>query len=563
MEEMIRVAFDRVANQIPSDLFKLAPDRLGANLLEAGFLLVPRSLVWPQLAEGLVQVPWHVVADQFPQQALAIPPGEVAGRIANGLIVLPLDEIVRQMPVELFALTSPEVDVRGIESFPPPFQPHVPPPSASQGEPPLETAPLEAEPFAAAPSEPGPVEPGPVETGPVETVPVEMLPLEAPRIETAPSETEWIETVTDVGAVSEEAASEESVPAAPSAWEDPPSTPPRGSEEAVLTVEPAWRAIADEALAPAVETELLADDPEPEEPAPLAPAAAYEAVAPIRLEPEVPRGPVEPRQSAPGDGERVQVRRIAALLGPVMTALETGSVAHGGRTVLTVLPPDMDEAAAVGTGLRVLSFLTDPRLPSPATQATLRTLTGALVLTPLAPGDPDGPVLLTATPAGASLALLERLSLRAARDWQAEHGAVRPARIGQAVASDSGLTAADVPPHVQTMAESLQAFGAVSPAVLRDTVGALHIYLFLPRGVEPMPLGGLARDLTQALERVPLGPVESVVLRAESDGRLVVRALAAAEGSTVLVAGGGPVDRPGLARIELDRAAAGLCAVRA
>ncbi len=559
IEDTIRIAFARIADQVPANLFRLPADRLGANLVEAGFLLIPRRLVLPQLAEGFVQVPWHVVADQFPKQALTVAPSEVAERIANGLIVLPLDEVVRQMPAELFALTTPEVDVRGIEDFPPPFQPHVPPPSVSHDEADGEVVPSESTaPDAAATSELPPT--------PSEPVLAVADPAEVEPGETAPEEEIAAESVTIELVAEPELVPEPMAPLSSS----PPDAPEEELDEVVLTVEPVWREPSrpDDSSDDSSSAPPLVDDVSPAAPASPAPAPVLAhdgAMAPAdagERASDAEQMPSVILQLPINDGARVHVRRIAALLSPLMTPLETGTVAHRGHTVLTVLPPAMDETAAVETVLPVLPFLTDARLLSPPVQATLRTLAGALVLTPLAPGDPDGPVLLTATPAGASLALLERLSLRAAHGWQAEHGTVRSARPGRPPSPDAGLRSAEVPPHVQAMAASLQAFGAVFPSVLRGTDEGLLVYLFLPRGVDPVPLGAVARDLTRALLPGRFGSLESITLRAESNGRLVVRTLAIAP-ATVLVAGGGPVNRPGLAWIELDRAVAQLGAVGA
>ncbi|HSE92294.1 MAG TPA: hypothetical protein VLF19_03240 [Methylomirabilota bacterium] len=575
MEEMVRIAFARVADQLPPELFKLAPDRLGANLLEAGFLLVPRRLVVPQLAEGFVRVPWEIVADQFPRQALAVPERDVKTRIANGAIVLPLDEVIRQVPPDFFTLTSPELDVRGLENFPPPFQPHVPPPSASRAEAPgLEASELEAaELEASEPEAPEREAPG----------------LEAPPDDSAGNLLEEDPAPGDPPGIAAFSSDERQAPPVPlgaseplaPAWSEPPlAGDPEAFDDPLREAEIAEleRAMA----APDAESAAPFDDELPsalesvESGAPLPPAASVELAAssepdePFSLAPPVeglsPAGPTAlPHPDVPAivtATARLRIRGIAALLAPLITPLETAAVAHGGRTVLTVLPPAMDETAAIDIALRVVPYLIDPRLPSPAAQATVRTRTSAFVVTPLTPGDAGGDVLLTGTPAGASLALLERLSLQAARDWHAVHGVPRPPRPRRDVPGDEALRPTSVPPHVRSLAESLRAFGAVSPAVLRDVEGSLLVYLFLPQGLEPRALGALAWDLTRALAGVPLGPVESVVLRAGTEGRLVVRVLHEAAGhATVLVAGGGPVDRPGLARIELDRAAARLGAL--
>ena len=87
-----------------------------------GALLIPLSRVLPQLGEGLIQVGWDVVAPQFPREQMAVSDAEMIERLPNG-IQLPLDEVIRQISPDLFMTGGPAVDVRGLESFPAPFQP--------------------------------------------------------------------------------------------------------------------------------------------------------------------------------------------------------------------------------------------------------------------------------------------------------------------------------------------------------------------------------------------------------------------------------------------------------
>jgi hypothetical protein len=88
------------------------------------------------------------------------------------------------------------------------------------------------------------------------------------------------------------------------------------------------------------------------------------------------------------------------------------------------------------------------------------------------------------------------------------------------------------------------------------------LYLLLRPGVDGRALGGFARDVYQVMEVEDdpggVGPVHSIVLRL-GDQRVVIRPVAEAPGrSTLLVAGGGGEDRPGLAQLQLDRLAARL-----
>ena len=132
-EAMVRVPFNRIAEQLPVDMFVRGREGLNATLRPGVSLLVPRRLLLPHLGEGLALVKWGVVADQFPHDELALTHDQIASRLPNGSLMLPLDEVVPQIPAELLALSTPAVDVYGIEEFPPPFQPHVPPSSENGG----------------------------------------------------------------------------------------------------------------------------------------------------------------------------------------------------------------------------------------------------------------------------------------------------------------------------------------------------------------------------------------------------------------------------------------------
>jgi hypothetical protein len=119
----IAISFARVAETLPADFFALPHHVLGAQLSEPGKLVVPVDVVVPQLAEGLVSVSWNDVAAQFPREALGPNAAAMMERLSEGRLMLPLDEIVRALPPELFALSTPTVDLADIESFPLPFQP--------------------------------------------------------------------------------------------------------------------------------------------------------------------------------------------------------------------------------------------------------------------------------------------------------------------------------------------------------------------------------------------------------------------------------------------------------
>jgi len=472
---MIRISFGRIADQLPVEMFARGREGLHATLRHGVSLLVPRRLLLPYLGEALAPVKWEVVADQFPRAELALSHEEIAGRLPHRSLLLPLDEVVPQIPAELLALSTPAANVYGLEEFPPPFQPHVPPPSET---PAVDTR-APAEPAAVALAEP------------------ESPPVSEPREEPEP-------------------------PAEPEA-----SAEPEGLAE----------------REPLAEPELFVE--------PLAPA---EPTLPGEEEPSQPERGAE---ALADRGRTAEARRIIALLAPLMNGLEIGERDGAGTTLVTVVAPTLSEDSVVRTAARVVPFLADARLSEPVAQATLTGAEATIVLTPF--GSPDsGAVLVTAVGSRASLAWLERLSRSAAGE---PPGTVRneehaPSGPGEGTA----LRATVVPSSVQDLAGSLTAFGPVAPTMMRDAGGSFRVCLFLPGSLEPLPLAQFARDLFGALEGAEIGRVGSVILRLGTH-RLISRIVESASGHATILVGGGPIARPGLARIELDRAATRLGAL--
>ncbi len=471
-EPMIRISFGRIADQLPVEMFARGREGLHATLRPGVSLLVPRRLLLPYLGEALAPVKWEVVADQFPRDELALSHEEIAGRLPHRSLLLPLDEVVPQIPAELLALTTPTADVYGIEEFPPPFQPHVPPPSET---PAVDTR-APAEPAAAAVAEP---EPPPVSESRAEP--------------------------------------------------EPPAEPEASAEPEGLAVPE-----------PVAEPKLFVE-----------PLASAGPELPVEEEPPQP----ERRAEALADrGRTAEARRIAALLAPLMNGLEIGERDGAGTTLVTVVAPTLREDSVVRTTACVVPFLADARLSDPVAQATLTGAEATIVLTPFGSPGAGGALLVTAVRSRASLAWLERLSRSAAGEARvpAENGG-HSSPVGDP-AEEMELRATSVPQSVRELAGSLTAFGPVAPTVLRDTAGSLRACLFLPRSLEAMPLAQFARDLYAALEAAEIGQVSSVILRVGAH-RLVVRAMDGVPGRAAMLVGGGPIDRPGLARIELDRAA--------
>jgi len=433
--------------------------------------------------------------------------------------------VIRQLPGDAFALSSPIVDVRGIEDFPPPFQPHVPPPSEERPAAPVaevaRSLTIERFDVTRAP-EPELEEPAVSVEPAVEREPVlERTPLveRAPSFEHAP-------------VVEREAALERE----PAAEPEPEPEPEPVMSDTIVAAE---REVV-------VENEVEGE-PEPER-VRFAAATEREAVPVAEQEPE------PPRVSAPfiERRRRAEPSRVAALLKPILNALEVQERRVGRLTVLSVASPELAADAVVESAAMLAPLLDDRRLPAPASQATVRGAQGAIVLTPLGVLAESAPLLAVAVAPGAPLAYLERVALRAV-----EAGALNGRRSNSMNGYGDGgddLRDTTVPSHVRTLGESFRAFGKVVPTVLQDRSSSLTCYMFLAPGLAARPLAHYARALREAMRGSALGPLESFILRM-GENRLVVREVDAGRGAAaLLVAGGGPVDRLGLARLELERA---------
>jgi hypothetical protein len=411
------------------------------------------------------------------------------------------------------------VDVRGIEDYPLPFQPHVPQPAEESASPAPAMPPL--------PAPPRTEDPAPERRPPA---PVEAAAPPAPAREVSPP-------------VREER-SVEPPPAPPSR----PSPPPVESRRPLTEGDDAVR------VRPAEPAGMV--EPPPSRPAedtvPPYRSRPAEAPEPHRARPAVERRRPERRR-------HVELAEVTAQLAPLVGPLEIGQRYQAGVTLVTAAASSVDPEAATATAVPYIPFLADPRLPQPVSQATVRAGSGSLVLTPLGPLERGGTVLLTAVPPGAPLAMVERASLRAVDDQDAPDE-TSPAVRSADGAGDPDLRMAAVPPHVRAVADSLRAFGQVTPAVLRDHAGTLLMYLFLSPDVDARLIAGFARDLRRNFTGAPLGAVSSVIARV-GVYRVVVWELDAGRSCASVLVACGPVDRPGLARIELERAALRLAAL--
>ncbi|HEY7651131.1 MAG TPA: hypothetical protein VID04_19195 [Methylomirabilota bacterium] len=550
-----------MAEQLPADIFATPREGVGARLIEPDYLLVPEHLVRPQLAEGHVQIGWSVVAEQFPRELLAVSHDEIARRLPNGHLMLPLDEVIRQVPPGIFAVPAATLDVGALEEFPPPFQPFIPAPATPE---PTESAADASDESLSVTSDDEPSAEPEEATPAYELEPATEEP-EHPGYEPEPlaDEPEPAADEPEPVAYEPNPVTYEPNPVAyepnPVAYEPNPvayEPNPVAYEPAPVALEPEPDSLTAELEAAYPEPVSPAWEPEPRavEAPPRAPQPPPRAPEPLPRMPEpTPAAPIAPApvQSADEAARGAEARRMAALLGPLLSPVTAERCEVPGATFFTLAPPALTGSTVADVAARLLPFLTDARLPEPAQQATVRAAAMTVVVTPLA-GAPSSALAAAAT-AGASLALLERVCLRAA-SVPVAHG--RGATPLAASASDVEFRETAPEPTVRAVAESLQAFGPVTATVLHDPEGALIVYLFLPRGLAPRTLGGFARDTHRALVGSPAGALASVIFRVGSR-RLLLRAVDGARG-TVLVAGGGPVDRPGMARLELERAASRL-----
>ena len=500
VEPMVRVAFSRLADQLPVEMFARGEKGLVDMLRPGVSLFVPRGLLLPHLAEGAASVKWKVVADQFPRDELVLTDAEIEERLPDGSLSLPLDEVLPQIPADLIAPSKPTVTVAQAEELPSPVK-----------------AGVEAH-----------------EVKEFHVQELAALVVDRPKPEvTEPDETE----------------SEAAAPEQPElAMEETADADAEEEDVEEIEVDDAAVLVNVEAA----ELDLVARAPARPQPAEL--EAPEPAVVAVQAPP--PAAP-EPRLSRETNGiaashERIaEARRIAALLAPVMNALELGEREGAGTPLVTAIAPALSDDAVVTTAIRIVPWLSDPRLPEPVSQATLGASEATIVLTPFASTRGDA-LFVAAVASRGSLAWLERLSRSVAGEPPSV--ARNGTRASEHRDPAHGLRPTAVPPSLRELARSLTSVGPVTPTVLRDTAGSFRVCLFAPGALEPAPLAELTRDLVEALEEAKIGPVTSVGLRLQTH-RLVVRYLGSPAGQTTLLVVVGPMTRPGLARLELERAA--------
>jgi len=325
-------------------------------------------------------------------------------------------------------------------------------------------------------------------------------------------------------------------PFKPLGWEAPPE--PAVGEPASAA------ALAPPALPPAMPE--LAPSPEPE-PMPVAAEAPVQAPA------------IETRYVALPQGN---AERLAALLAPWETAaLDEAQV--GDFAVISVSAAGLSGSVVAAAAGR-LSPVIARRAPRPVEQATLRGVGGTLVLTPVGSGWNTGMALAVGVRPGGSLARLEMLARRAAAAHEPSSPAESRQTLPQTVPTTARFDPAPPPPAAAAAAEDLEAFGPLTAQSYREPASGTLIHCFVPPGASAAELAPFAWELAQAMaqgpQAGPLGSFHSAVLRSERE-RLEIRRLPSAAGpAPVLVVGGADTGRPGLARLQVERAAVRLSA---
>jgi hypothetical protein len=172
-----------------------------------------------------------------------------------------------------------------------------------------------------------------------------------------------------------------------------------------------------------------------------------------------------------------------------------------------------------------------------------------------------GAVIAVALRSGGSLARIEMLARRAA----AGHAVGEATGHTHRPPDGTGLPRLGPGPEPMPggeVVEALDAFGELTATTFRDIERGALVHCFLPPEAAAAPLAAFGCALVAAMsaERPAggFGPFHSAVLRSGAK-RLEVRRLPSAAGAAaILLVGGADTGRPGLARLQVERAAARL-----
>ena len=180
------------------------------------------------------------------------------------------------------------------------------------------------------------------------------------------------------------------------------------------------------------------------------------------------------------------------------------------------------------------------------------------MLTPVGSGWSTGTALAVAVRTSGALARVEMLARRAAAAHDPASLAPPPHDAPPVVRFDD----APPPAAADAAAEDLEAFGPLAAHSYREPTSGALIHCFVSPGASAADLAPFAWELAQAMAQGgpagALGCLHSAVLRSGKE-RLEIRRLSTAAGpAPVLVVEGIDTGRPGLARLQVERAAARL-----
>jgi predicted regulator of Ras-like GTPase activity (Roadblock/LC7/MglB family) len=254
--------------------------------------------------------------------------------------------------------------------------------------------------------------------------------------------------------------------------------------------------------------------------------------------------------------QRRNAEKLAALLVPWETAA-LDEVQAGDFAIICMSAAGLAGGAVAAAAGR-LSPVIARRAPRPVEQATLRGAGGTLVLTPVGSGWKTGMALAVGLRPGGALARLEILARRAAAAHDPKAQVVAP-HDAMPVAR---LDTTPPPTAAAAAAQDLEVFGPLQAQSYREPTSGVLIHCFVPPGASAAELALFAWELAQAMaqgpQAGPLGSFDSAVLRSGTE-RVEIRRLPSAAGpSPVLVVGVADTGRPGLARLQVERAAARL-----
>ena len=521
-EPVLRVPFDRIADQLPPDVFTLPPARLAESLPEPNVLHIPRRLVLPQLGEGAVEIPWTLIDGQFPALAFAMPQAEVRRRFPGWVLSLPMDEVVRQLPLDLFRMEGQSADLSGIAEFPEPFSAGPPEPEEAPAPPTAVVKPAPAQtavPALAAKQR----ESRPAEASEARA-PARIAEIHASKPAMLDEADFEIPDVLFAPAASAPAPSIPAAPSAPAVVAAPVAPTPAAPVAPVPTVVPVTSAAPIVAPAPVTapappvsRAPVVVATP-PVSPAPVTPTE------PMRLAPAAPA-------SSPDDESEVLGRALALGLAP-LGAFDWQARRVGGRPLVCFVPPALTREA-IDTLVARAAPLVERLASWGIEQVTVRTTRLVCVLTPLGARGCMAAVLRR----GGAVAMLERMSARAARATGEVASALSAAVFPEVAMAP--ITGGNGRHGLEDAVRALSAFGPIASAVADAEGTAPRVYVFADH--DHAALAGVVRAVYGTLvaghDHDALGRLESVVLRRGRECT-IVRPLRGDAGPAVLAASG-------------------------